>query len=104
MLVLLGTLARKGFATMVGYTAPVFWFFFLCAGISLFVLRTKEPEVTRPFRVPLYPFTPLFFCVTCVYMLRSSLLYTGVGAIVGVIVLLAGAVLLPLAKGRSKES
>jgi APA family basic amino acid/polyamine antiporter len=97
MLVLLGTLTRKGFATMVDYTAPVFWFFFLCAGASLFVLRTKEPQTPRPFRVPLYPFTPLLFCATCVYMLRSSLVYTGVGAVVGVIVLLAGAVLLLVA-------
>jgi basic amino acid/polyamine antiporter, APA family len=103
ILVLLGTLTRKGFVTMVDYTAPVFWFFFLCAGISLFVLRTKEPEVTRPFRVPFYPFTPLFFCATCVYMLRSSLLYTRVGAVAGVIVLLAGALLLPLARGEGKE-
>ncbi len=28
MLVFLGTLARKGFPTMVEYTAPVFWCFF----------------------------------------------------------------------------
>jgi amino acid transporter len=94
VLVLFGTLVRKGFVTMVEYTAPVFWCFFLLTGLSLFVLRIKEPEVTRPFRVPLYPFTPLFFCMTCVYMLQSSVAYTGVGALVGLAVLLAGALLL----------
>jgi amino acid transporter len=94
VLVLLGTLVRKGFVTMVEYTAPVFWFFFLLVGLSLFVLRVKEPEVTRPFRVPLYPFTPFFFCMTCAYMLQSSVAYTGVGALVGLAVLLAGALLL----------
>ncbi len=94
ILVLFGTLAHKGFVTMVEYTAPVFWFFFLLAGLSLFVLRFKEPEVLRPFRVPLYPFVPLLFCMTCVYMLQSSVVYTGVGAFVGLAVLVAG--VLPL--------
>lgn len=104
VLVLFGTLARKGFVTMVEYTAPVFWFFFLLAGISLFVLRRKEPEVPRPFRVPIYPFTPLFFCLTCVYMLQSSVAYTGVGALVGLGVLLAGAAVLLLMRwGPRKE-
>ncbi len=98
VLVLLGTLTRKGFATMVDYTAPVFWSFFLLAGLSLFVLRVREPEVARPFRVPLYPFTPLFFCATCVYMLRSSIAYTGIGALVGLAVLSAGVLLLLLAQ------
>lgn len=89
-LVLLGAFTRNGFETMVEYTTPVFWFFFLLTGISLFVLRIREPEITRPFQVPLYPLTPILFCGTCVYMLQSSLAYTGIGAIVGVAVLLAG--------------
>lgn len=98
LLVLLGAWARDGFVTMVEYTAPVFWFFFLLVGLSVFVLRTQEPERLRPFHVPLYPVTPLIFCVTCVYMLHSSLAYTGPGAIVGVGVLLAGVPLLFVAR------
>lgn len=98
ILVLFGTLARKGFVTMVEYTAPVFWCFFLLAGLSLFVLRMREPEVSRPFRVPLYPFTPLLFCLTCIYMLQSSVAYTGIGALVGVAVLVAGALVLLLTR------
>lgn len=90
----LGLLTRKGFETIVEYTAPVFWLFFLLAGISLFVLRGKEPHAERPFRVPLYPLTPLLFCLTSAYLLYSSLVYTGVGAFVGVVVLAAGALLL----------
>ena len=103
MLVLFGTLARKGFVTMVEYTAPVFWCFFLLAGLSLLVLRIKDPEAARPFRVPFYPFTPLFFCMTCAYMLQSSVAYTGVGALVGVAVLLTGALLLLLTQYGHKE-
>ncbi|MBN3890764.1 MAG: amino acid permease [Nostoc sp. JL31] len=93
-LVFLGTLTRKGFETMVDYTAPIFWFFFLLSGISLLVLRIREPHIVRPFRVPFYPLTPLLFCAVCGYLLYSSLAYTGVGAIAGVLVVAAGIPLL----------
>lgn len=93
-LVVLGTLTRKGFETMVDYTAPVFWFFFLLSGVSLLVLRRREPHVPRPFRVPLYPWTPLLFCFVCGYLLYSSLVYTGRGSLVGVAVVAAGIPLL----------
>ncbi|MFN7132520.1 MAG: amino acid permease, partial [Myxococcales bacterium] len=83
-----------GFETMVEYTAPVFWLFFLLTGLSLFVLRAREPAAPRPFRVPLYPITPLLFCLSCAYLLQASLAYTGAGALLGVAVLGVG--LLPL--------
>jgi amino acid transporter len=90
VLVLFGTLTRTGFVTMVEYTAPVFWFFLLLTGLSLMVLRYKEPLVSRPFLVPVYPFTPLLFCATCVYLLYASLIYTGKGALVAVVIVLTG--------------
>lgn len=93
ILISLGLFSRSGFETMVEYTAPVFWFFFLLVGVSLFVLRFKEPEARRPFKVPLYPLTPLIFCGTSAYLLYSSIAYTGWGALVGVGVLLAGVLL-----------
>ncbi len=93
-LVGLGAASRDGFQAMVDYTAPVFWSFLLLVGLSLIILRRREPGRTLPFRVPLYPLTPLLFCTTCVYMLYSSLAYTGVGALVGLAVVAAGVPLL----------
>ncbi|MBW4513704.1 MAG: amino acid permease [Timaviella obliquedivisa GSE-PSE-MK23-08B] len=89
-LVLLGTITRNGFETMVEYTAPIFWFFFLLSSLSLLVLRVRDPDQLRPFRVPLYPVLPILFCVACGYLLYSSLVYTGVGAIVGIGVVALG--------------
>lgn len=103
LLVVLGTGARSGFEAMVEYTAPVFWFFFLLVGISVIVLRIREPSVPRPFSVPLYPATPVLFCAVCLYMLQSSLAYTGKGALVGIGVLAAGVPLLFIRNGISKE-
>lgn len=93
-LVGLGSITRNGFETMVDYTAPVFWFFFLLSGISLFILRMQEPHISRPFQVPLYPWLPLLFCLVCGYLLYSSLAYTGVGAIVGVVAVICAIPLL----------
>lgn len=77
VLMLLGVIFGGGFSTMVEYTAPVFWLFFLLAGLSLFVLRVREPDTPRPFKVPLYPVLPLVFIAACGYMLWSSLGYVG---------------------------
>lgn len=96
VLVSFGLFSRSGFETMIDYTAPVFWFFLLLVGISLFVLRRKEPEVRRPFKVPLYPVLPLIFCLTSAYLLYSSIAYTGWGALVGIAVLALGGLILIL--------
>lgn len=89
-LVGLGIATGKDFVAMVDYTAPVFWFFLLMTGLSLFVFRRREAAAMRPFNVPLYPVTPVIFVLVCGYMLYSSLVYTGVGALVGVAVLAVG--------------
>jgi basic amino acid/polyamine antiporter, APA family len=97
----LGARTRDGFRTMVDYTAPVFWFFLLLTTVALMVLRRRDPARPRPFRVPLYPLTPLAFCAASGYLLYSSLDYTGRGALVGVGVLLVGALVLVVTGGRS---
>jgi amino acid transporter len=95
LLVLAGAFARDGFQLAVEYTAPVFWFFLLLVGAALFVLRVREPERERPITVPFYPVLPAIFCLTSAYLLYSSIAYTGAGALVGIAILCAGALLLP---------
>ena len=103
-LIAFGALTRDGFEAMVEYTAPVFWLFLALVGVSLFVLRWREPERERPFRVPLYPLTPVLFCLTCGYLFYSSLAETGLGALVGVTVLLAGVPVVWFALPRNGQS
>jgi amino acid transporter len=89
-------LAYGGFDTLVTCTAPVFWVFFLLTGLSVFVLRERDTHLERPFKVPLYPELPLIFCLSCGYMLYSSIDYALVRGWKGGLVLLG---VLPLVIG-----
>ncbi len=93
-LVALGGSLRGGFQAMVDYTAPVFWTFFFLCSVALMVLRVREPQTPRPFKVPLYPVLPILFSAVCLYMLWSSLAYVKAGALAGVGVLIVGGLLL----------
>jgi basic amino acid/polyamine antiporter, APA family len=104
-LIALGLAFDDGFRAMVEYTAPVFWLFFLLSGLSLFRLRWLHPQRPRPFSVPLYPWLPALFCLSCAGMLWASLSYVRSQALggfnaawIGVAVLAAGVLLLGLAR------
>ena len=100
VLVLLASFTPDGFETMVAYTAPAFWMFFMLTGVSLFVLRRQQPLSESPFRVPVYPLTPALFIAMCAFMLWSSANYAmskdpgSLGAQLGIGVMLLG---IPLA-------
>jgi amino acid transporter len=68
-------MSRNGFESMVKFTTPGFWIFLCLVGISVFVLRQRDPTVERPYRVPGYPVTPLLFCLSCSFMVYSSVTY-----------------------------
>jgi amino acid transporter len=104
LLVLLASSTPDGFETMIAYTAPAFWLFFLLTTLSLFVLRRRQDVAGGRFRVPLYPFTPILFGAVCAYMLYSSFDYAmslnsaSIGALVGIGVLCAGLPVMLLAR------
>lgn len=89
LLVCLGAF-YDGFATLVDYTAPVFWLFMAASGLAVIVLRIREKDAPRPFRTPLYPVLPLAFAAASLAMVWSSVDYVRVGALFGMGVLAAG--------------
>jgi len=74
-LIALGMREADGFSAMVEFTAPMFWSFLMLVGLALMWLRRTDSAATRPFRVPLYPFTPLVFCAACAFLAYSSVMY-----------------------------
>lgn len=48
------------------------WIFYAAGIAGLFVLRHREPELARPYRVPGYPWVPLIFILfACVYLVLT---------------------------------
>jgi amino acid transporter len=81
---------RNMFDAAVELTAAVFWMFFCLTGVSLFVLRAKDPDLPRPFRVPGYPIVPLIFCGWCAYMVVGTVMYDAEKSFIGLVILAAG--------------
>ncbi|MET0278052.1 MAG: amino acid permease [Pseudorhodoplanes sp.] len=109
LLIVFGAMSQDGFLGMVLYTSPVFWFFILLTGLGLIVLRQTDPDRERPFRVPLYPVTPILFCLMCGYLLYSSLAYaaskdSNVFGWIGIAVLLLGVPLMFLVQGKRQSA
>jgi APA family basic amino acid/polyamine antiporter len=82
--------AREGLDAMIAVTAAVFWSFFFLTGLSLVILRKKDADLPRPFRVPLYPVLPLIFCAWCGYMVFAAIQYKPWESLIGVGLLVAG--------------
>ena len=92
-----------GFEALVAGSAPVFWGFFLMTGLSVVILRMKDPRRERPFRIPGYPVPVLVFCATCAYMLYSSLDYARWLALLGLVPLALGLPLSYLGRGATRS-
>ena len=84
LIVLLGT-----FTGAVLYTAAAVYGFYLATTLAVIVLRRKEPDRPRAFRVPGYPVTPLVFAATCALLIWSAVGYRPLLSLAtGVLVLL----------------
>jgi amino acid transporter len=87
-------LLAGSFIDTILYTAPVVWLFFLVTSLSVFVLRHKDHETLRPYKVTGYPMTPILFCTCSVFMFYSCMSYAfmknPVGLLISVSVLLTG--------------
>lgn len=44
-------------------------FAFVMVSASVLVLRRREPDVARPFRVPFYPWIPILSIIACIYLM-----------------------------------
>ncbi|MEN1727693.1 MAG: amino acid permease [Pseudomonadota bacterium] len=90
----LGAITREGFATLVDFTAPVYWLFIVLSGIAVIRLRQRDPQRERPYQVPLYPWVPLAFIIAGLFVLWSSINYVRIGGLVGLGILAVGVVLM----------
>jgi len=89
ILSLLIVIFAGSFINTILYTAPVVWIFFMATGISLFILRYKESNVFRPYKVTGYPLIPIVFILSSFFMFYSSVSYAFINKPVGLVILIS---------------
>lgn len=63
------------FVDTILYTATAVYLFYLATNVSVIVLRYKDSQAERPYRVTGYPFTTLAFCAVCAFLVYSTVSY-----------------------------
>lgn len=92
--------ALGSYANTLLYTAAAVYSFQLATSVAVFVLRRREPEVRRPYRVTGYPFTTLIFCAACLLLIHSAVTYRPWVAATSAAILLLGLPLYWLTRRR----
>lgn len=72
------------------YTAAAVYLFYLATSVAVIVLRRREPDLPRPFRVPLYPWPTVVFAAVCAFLIHAAVTYRPVTAAVAAGLILAG--------------
>ena len=79
-----------GFDALTDFLLFTIWIFFIATFLAVFILRKKEPNLPRPYKVPLYPIVPLIAIIGGIYIVVSALITQFTLAISGAIITLAG--------------
>ena len=96
---ILVALVTGNFGNAVIYTTSVTWVFYLLCGVAVIVLRQKDKDRERPYQLRFYPLVPIIFCVSCAYLIYSSVDYDPTGSLVAMGLTLLGLVLYRPGKG-----
>lgn len=88
-------LSSDAFDFLTNMLVFVIWIFYTMVFITVFILRKREPELVRPYKVPLYPVIPIIAIIGGVFILVMTLISSDymsnqVPAMVGVVFTLIG--------------
>ncbi len=72
------------------FTAGVIWIFFALVVVAVFMTRKKLKPEQIPYKIPLYPLTPLVFLLMCGYMIWGAWEYKPAETLWGIAILIVG--------------
>lgn len=61
------------FNTLIDLLVFVMWIFYTMTFLAVFILRKREPKLVRPYKVPHYPFMPIFFIIGGLFIVINTL-------------------------------
>jgi basic amino acid/polyamine antiporter, APA family len=84
-------LAASGtFDQLTDYVVFAGWVFYALAAISLIIFRKTKPDLPRGYRVPFYPFLPLFFALVAAALLVNTLITAPRESLAGLAIIASG--------------
>ncbi|WP_446002381.1 APC family permease [Weissella viridescens] len=79
-----------GFDTLTDMLVFVIWMFYTLVFLGVIILRRREPDLPRPYKVPLYPVIPIIAILSGVFILVSTLMTQLTLALIGIGLTLLG--------------
>lgn len=79
------------FEQLLTYVVFIGWIFYALAAACVFVYRKRQPDISRAYRVPGYPFTPAIFIVTAAVLVINTLVTQPGRAAIGLGIVALGA-------------
>ncbi len=96
--------ALGSFLNAILYTAATVYSFYLATTLAIFVLRRREPQVERPYRVFGYPVVPLIFSAVCAFLIYGAVSYKPRVAAVSTLILPVGLLLYAISQRRQSSN
>lgn len=90
LILTIGMMFTGEFDTLTDFLLFTIWIFFIATFFAVFVLRKKEPNMPRPYKVPLYPIIPWISIIGGTYIVIAALITQFTLAISGVLLTLLG--------------
>lgn len=78
------------YSEILGFVAFVIHFFICLAVLAVIILRIREPDLVRPYKVWGYPWTPVLFLVVSAGYLINLIVTKPLSVLIGVAIVLAG--------------
>jgi APA family basic amino acid/polyamine antiporter len=82
--------ASGSYEQLLTYVVFTGWIFYALGAVAVFVLRRKNPNAIRPFRVPGYPVTPALFVISALAIVVNTLVSEPTLGVIGLAMLLLG--------------
>lgn len=79
------------FEQLLTYVVFTGWIFYALGAASIFLYRRREPNATRPYRVPGYPWPPLLFVLAAAVIVLNAVWAQPVRAAIGLLIVFTGA-------------
>lgn len=73
-----------GFNTLTDMLVFVIWIFYTMTFVAVFILRKREPDLARPYKVPLYPIIPIISIVGGSFIVINTLFTQTLLALCGI--------------------